>query len=54
MMLGLASSFIQLADPEMKREGARFSGRQIMQVTKVSVLFVIGLYIFVKFSLRNR
>jgi hypothetical protein len=51
MMLALANACVRLADPQFTRKGALFSGKLVLDVMKVSAIFVIGLFIFTKYTL---
>jgi len=49
-MLGMATACINLGDPEGKIPGSVLTGQRFMHLLRVSALFLIALYVFVKFS----
>ena len=51
MMLGLATVCLRLADPDLTLEGSRLSGKMVMQVFKVSAIFLVLLFAFVRAQL---
>lgn len=51
MMLGLATVCIRLADPDLKLEGSRLTGKMVMQVLKVSAIFLVLLRAYVRVTL---
>jgi hypothetical protein len=51
MMLGLATVCIRLADPHLTLEGSRSTGKMVMQSLKVSAIFLVLLYAYVRVTL---
>ena len=52
-LLGLATVCIRLADPESRLVGSRLDSRNFLRIQGASVLFLIALDVYVRFSNRS-